>query len=60
LLYPVRTETYEYVGVVLTKLNSDIECTLVGFFLNCWLMLKMRTMERLFGVILNKGINYDG
>jgi hypothetical protein len=29
---PVRTETY--VGVVLTKINSDIECALVGFLKN--------------------------
>jgi hypothetical protein len=31
-LRPVRTETY--VGVVLTKINSDIECALVGFLKN--------------------------
>jgi hypothetical protein len=29
---PVRTETY--VGVVLTKINSDIICVLVGFLKN--------------------------
>ena len=29
---PVRTETY--VWVVLTKINSDIECALVGFLKN--------------------------
>jgi hypothetical protein len=29
---PVRTETY--VGVVLTKINSDIECASVGFLKN--------------------------